>query len=383
MCNLLDLNLKTVFSPQNSKQEGKSQVRSNSGLKEEHENSVSQKWNDARPEHSGIVEKNTLVDSSNRVTQLASLQKTANQSNYHQKFEEQVQPAPPSTVNQGSGEVIQGMFARGAARLGGRLLQQAGPQVRGTFTAAGQGAARMAPKMPAVGGPLVPAAVAPAAAAPGASAGASSSGGLLGKLLTGVGIANAGVETYKAYNDKDTDGDNLKKGGKMAMAAAGGAFGRLGMVGNVVSAYGAAGKADFSSFPGFLGFPQTAQDPANGTPAPTVTPTEAAEPSTFDRVKAVTSHSTDGPEAVLHGMEGTRAIVEKFLPQVSQVAEKSKPLKIIKNLTAAGIALADVKTFTGNLIDNEAPIQGFLEKHNKNISGLDNEEIIRHIVSSA
>jgi hypothetical protein len=366
-----------VFSPQIPKQEGKSQVRTNSVLKEEQENSVSLKWNDARPELSGMAEKSTRVGSSNRVTQLVALQQTANQSSYHQKFEEQVQPDAPSTAIQGSGEVIQGMFARGA-RTGGRVLRQLEPQVRGTFTAAGQGGARMATKMPPIAGPLVPTAV-----APGASAAGSSSGGLLGKLLTGVGIANAGVETYKAYNDESTNGNLAKKGGKMAMAAAGGAFGRFGMVGNAVSAYGASGKADFSSIPGFLGFPQTAQDTANGAAAPTATPTEAAGSGMLDSVKAVTSHATDGPEAVLHGMEGTRAAFEKFLPQVGQAAEKSKTLKLLKHLPAAGIALADVKTFAGNLIDNRGSMQEFFEKHNKNTEGVDHEEMLRQFGSSA
>ena len=349
---------KVVFSPNIPKQEGKSQGRSPKGVQEELENSAPVKWNDARSKSLGIVEKNALADSSSRVTQLVALQQTADQSFYHQKSEARIHsndPLDTSPATQGSEEVIQGMFARGASTLARGAMRQVGQQVRGTVTAA----------------------------APRASAGASSSAGMVGKLLTGVGVANAGVETYKAFKDEKSDGKYLQKGGNMAMAAAGGAFGRFGVVGNAVSAISAAGKADISSVPGFFGFPQASQDPATGAPVPNATPTESTGPSMLDPIKTVTAHATDGPEAILHGMEVTSAAFEKFFPQVYQVAGKSKTLKFLKYLPTVGIPLADVKTFAGNLIENQVPIEEFLEKQNQKMGGLDPEELFQQFGSGA
>jgi len=347
-----------VFSTNIPKQKGKSQVRSTSGLQDELENSAPVKLNDARPESSALVNKNALADSSSRVTQLAALQQTANQSPYHQKSEEQVQsiyPLDTSPTMQGSGEVIQGMFATGARAIGRVGMRQVGQQVRGTVTAAG----------------------------PRASAGASSAGGMVGKVFTGIGVANAGVETYKAFKDEKTDGKHAEKGGKMALAAAGGAFGRFGVIGNAASAISAAGKADVSSAPGFFGFPKASPDAANGAAAPAATPTEAAGPGMLDTAKAVTGHATDGPEAILHGMEVTSAAFGKLFPQVYQAAGQSKALKFLKFLPTAGIPLADAKTFAGNLIENQVPIEEFLKKQNQKLGKYDPNELFQQFDPNA
>lgn len=248
------------------------------------------------------------------------------------------------------------MLAR-AAGISARAVRQVAPQVRGTFTSAGEAGSKLASKMPPITGPVMPT---PMSTGISSSSGASNGGRLLGKLFTGVGIANAGYETYKAYNDEETDGKFTEKGKNIALSAAGGAFGRLSVLGNVVSAYKAASKSNTNSVPEFFGIQKDAQNEVNTVTSSSVTP---ADSSMFDKVKALTSHATDGPESLLHGMEVTSAAFSKFFPQVYQVAEKSKALKFLKFLPTVGIPLADIKTFAGNLIEKQKPIGEFIEKH--------------------
>ena len=306
----------------------------------------------------------SIADESTQVAQLAALQKKADTSSKSPQLLHLTHlPEKVDIESSKAGEkkVVQRhpMLAR-AAGISARAVRQVAPQVRGTFTSASEAGSKLASKMPSITGPVMPTPMSTGISSSTSSSGASNGGRLLGKLFTGVGIANAGYETYKAYNDEKTDGKFTEKGKNIALSAAGGAFGRLSVLGNVVSAYNAASKSNTNSVPEFFGIQKDAQNEVNSVTSSSLTP---ADLSMFDKVKALTSHTTDGPESLLHGMEVTSAAFSKFFPQVYQVAEKSKALKFLKFLPTVGIPLADIKTFAGNLIENQKPIGEFIEKH--------------------